>query len=399
MLNFSLHLLQKRRKKASTSYSSTSPLAYSLASYAVQNHEDGGRFHPEDLHPYRSSFQRDRDRIIHSKAFRRLAYKTQVFVNSEGDIYRNRLTHSLEVAQISRSVSFALGLNQDLAEALALGHDLGHPPFAHAGQESLNTLMEGEGGFEHNCQGLRQLTKLEIRYLDFPGLNLTRTTLKGIMKVPRIYDCDQELRKLLEERSKFPPCLEAHLVDLCDRVAYLHHDLEDGLDSDILKCEELGALEHWREAWRELKEKKGKKFVEAREAVRIRSVIRCMLDRSIKDLIQNSLGKLKAKETDFLSRPSPIHLGKKYQSYLNEIHKYLYRYFYQSPRVIEMSRRGARIIENLFAFFLEHPSKMPKHYQDWIEKEGIHRTVADYIAGMTDRFAERICKELDLNPQ
>ena len=188
---------------------------------------------------FRTEFQRDRDRIIHSKPFRRLAYKTQVFVNSEGDIYRTRLTHSLEVAQIARSVCYALGLNQDFAEALAISHDLGHSPFAHSGQKILNQLMQQHGGFEHNCQGLRQLTKLEMRYVEFPGLNLTRKTLLGMIKHARIYECDRALQPLLEQRKNTPPSLEAHTVDLCDRIAYLHHDLEDGLDSNILKPQDL----------------------------------------------------------------------------------------------------------------------------------------------------------------
>ena len=362
---------------------------YKLAPYAMQNDMDEERFYPEEKNPYRSPFQRDRDRIIHSKAFRRLAYKTQVFVYSEGDIYRNRLTHSLEVAQISRSVSFALGLNQDFAEALALAHDLGHPPFAHAGQEALDTLMQGQGGFEHNCQGLRQLTKLETRYLDFPGLNLTRAVLKGMMKRPVVYNCDHELIKLAEERRKSPPALEAHLVDICDRIAYLHHDLEDGLDAGILERQKLAELAHWEKAWEELKEKKAKKFEEAREATRIRSVIRHMLNMSIRDLIDNSLKNLRERDSKQDSS-DPICLSPLYQSHLNQLHKYLYKHFYRSVRVTHMSTNGAKIIESLFNCFLQSPGQMPEHYQDWIAKEGLDRTVADYIAGMTDRFAGKI---------
>ena len=365
-----------------------------VAPYAIQNDADEGRFYTEEGHPYRSSFQRDRDRIIHSKAFRRLAYKTQVFVYSEGDIYRNRLTHSLEVSQISRSVSFALGLNQDFSEALALAHDLGHPPFAHSGQDILDDLMQAQGGFEHNCQGLRQLTKLEMRYLDFPGLNLTRAVLKGVMKRPRVYECDHELRGLAEERRSSPPVLEARLVDICDRIAYLHHDLEDGLDAAILKRHELVELEHWKEAWTELKEKKGKRFKAAREAICIRAVIRHMLDMSIRNLIQNSLKNIEAANKGEGENEgegeSVICLGPKYQSYLKQLHKYLHRHFYNSERVCEMSTKGTKIIESLFKRFLQFPEEMPEHYQSWISKEGLHRTVADYIAGMTDRFAENI---------
>lgn len=374
-----------------SSPSPSSPEApYVLASYATQNDsDDGGRFYFEEKHPYRSSFQRDRGRIIHSKAFRRLAYKTQVFVYSEGDIYRNRLTHSLEVSQISRSVAFSLGLNQDFAEALALAHDLGHPPFAHAGEKTLDILMKEQGGFEHNCQGLRQLTKLETPYLDFPGLNLTRSVLKGMMKRPRAYSCDHELAELVREVQKSSPTLEARLVDLCDRIAYLHHDLEDALDAGILQIQKLTELQHWEQSWEEVK-KKSRKFKEAREPIRIRSVVRHMLDMSIRNLLNTSLTNLKQGK----HREDSICLGAKYNSYLNQLHKYLYREFYNSERVSQMSSNGAKIIERLFKHFVKFPKKMPEHYQKWISKEGLERTVADYIAGMTDRFAERL-----LNPK
>ncbi len=384
---------------------------HSLAAYATQDDEHGRRlYQEEELYPsYRTAFQRDRDRIVHSKAFRRLGYKTQVFVNSEGDLYRNRLTHSLEVAQIARSVSYALRLNQDFAEALALAHDLGHSPFAHAGQNILNQLMKNYGGFEHNCQGLRQLSKLEFRYLDFPGLNLSRTTLIGMMKHAKVYDFDYELLPLVQERLHKPYPLEALLVDLCDRVAYLHHDIEDGLHANLLELSEIQEIPWWAQIEAEIQKRKKERFSDARQAIRIRVVIRHMLYDTIQDLIshsQQSLGKLKVsmkkqakaipvpireKKLQLLDQSSDQVIGfsKGMASCLQVLHKFLYTKLYSHPRVIEMSKHGAHVIETLFHYFIRYPEKMPQHYQELITKEGLglERVVADYIAGMTDRFA------------
>ena len=357
-----------------------------LASYAVANSSTNGRrMHNETRHPYRTDFQRDRDRIIHSKAFRRLGYKTQVFANSEGDIYRTRLTHSLEVAQVARSVSFALQLNQDLAEALALAHDLGHTPFAHAGQDILNHLMRDHGGFEHNCQGLRQLCKLERRYIDFPGLNLCCVTLCAMMKHARIYDCDSELQPLLEQRQKKPPAFEALLVDLCDSIAYLHHDVEDGLDSNILSVAQLSELQHWQRAWQKLAAQKGVHFEQAPVSVRIRAVIREMLAYSIQDIIANSQKAFNANT----SNAAGITLSAKHKSELAELRQFLYAKLYRHPHVQAMSEQGTRIIAALFKHFTAQPQEMPEHYQDRIAQDGLQRAVSDYIAGMTDRFAHK----------
>ncbi|MCB1322667.1 MAG: dNTP triphosphohydrolase, partial [Leptospiraceae bacterium] len=264
-----------------------------LAPYAMLNRENGGRLHGAEPHAYRSVYARDRDRIIHSKAFPRLGYKTQVFINTEGDNYRTRLTHSLEVAQISRSVCSALGLNPEFAEILALGHDLGHTPFGHAGQDTLNELMRDHGGFEHNCQSLRLVSMLETRYIEYPGLNLTRATLKGMMKHNRVYDCDTHLMELARNRSGENPCLEAALVDHCDRIAYIHHDLEDGLDASILELDSLRELPAWQRYYQEVEQKYADRFQAARKPLRIRAVIRHMMNICISDLVRETAQRLK----------------------------------------------------------------------------------------------------------
>ena len=363
-----------------------------LSPSALRNGEHGGRLHAEDESPYRTYFQRDRDRIIHSKAFRRLGYKTQVFVNSEGDNYRARLTHSLEVSQIARSVSAALGLNGDYAETLALAHDLGHTPFGHAGQDALHELMKEQGGFEHNRQSLRIVSSLENRYPDFRGLNLTRATLKGMMKHARIYDCDSELEPLLRERQEGNPVLEASLTDLCDRIAYIHHDLEDGLDARILSFDELFTVRAWEEAHRELEN--GETFRGARLQIRIRSVIRHLMNRCIGDVIEtlrSNLRRVESMSRDDILRLErdkyPIRLSNTMREILGDFQKLLFARLYRDPRVMQMSRRGRNIITYLFQEYTAQPEMMPRHYQDRIASEGLPRVVADYISGMTDRFA------------
>ena len=365
-----------------------------LAPYAMQHGESGGRLHGNEPHPYRTCYQRDRDRIIHSKAFRRLGYKTQVFINSAGDNYRTRLTHSLEVAQISRSVSASLRLNPDFAEALALSHDLGHTPFGHAGQEALNRLMREHGGFEHNRQSLRIVSFLETRYLDFAGLNLTRSTLKGMMKHGSVYESDGELRDLCLQRKDEAPALEAALVDQCDRIAYVHHDLEDGLDSRILTLDALAELPFWTETWKRIERESGERFRLARTPLKIRSVIRALMNECISDLLDVTAGNLQAlvprKLSDILQldlAKYPVAFSGAMKERIAQLQRFLHERLYRYPKVMQMSRRGARIIETLFEEFLHYPELMPEHYQRRIEISGIHRVVSDYIAGMTDRYA------------
>ncbi len=365
-----------------------------LAPYAMRHEGNNAeRLVPEAPHPFRTAFGRDRDRVIHSKAFRRLGYKTQVFVNSEGDNYRTRLTHSIEVSQIARSVAAVLRLNRDFAECIALAHDLGHTPFGHTGQEALHELMREHGGFEHNCQSLRIVTELETRYLEFNGLNLTRASLKGIMKHPRVYECDAALAPLLAERKTESPVLEAHLVDQCDRVAYVHHDLEDGLDSRFLEEDELMELDPWRETYRAL-ERAGGTFRAARRKVRQRVVIREMLNACITDLITETRAALDAMHLPNLDavralRPAeyPVRFGPAMRERLSVLQKFLFERLYRHADVIRMSRRGTRIIQTLFREFCDYPGVMPAHVQTRIDRFGLARVVADYISGMTDRYA------------
>lgn len=362
---------------------------------ACLHRESGGRLHAEPDHSYRSCFQRDRDRLIHSKAFRRLGYKTQVFVNSAGDNYRTRLTHSLEVAQISRSICGGLGLNADFAEAIALAHDLGHAPFGHSGQDILNHLMQGHGGFEHNSQSLRLVTALESRYLQFEGLNLCRATLMGMMKRPHVYDCDPTLLPLLELRAQRQPALEASLADHCDRIAYIHHDLEDGLDAGLLNLEMLEDLPLWREARFAVQAADTTSYQRARPPLRIRSILRYMMDRAISDLMSETESRLAAlpgaSAASIQQLPAadyPVRYSAAMRQGLAELQRFLFERLYRSPRVMQMSRRGERIVEFLFQEYCARPRLMPEHYQQRMEAAGLERSVSDYISGMTDRYAE-----------
>lgn len=365
-----------------------------LRNCAVRHGENAGRLHPEPEHPYRTAIQRDRDRVLHSKAFRRLGYKTQVFVNSEGDNYRTRLTHSLEVAQISRSVARSLSLNADYAETLSLAHDLGHTPFGHAGQDALHRLMQDHGGFEHNCQSLRIVSALESRYPGWDGLNLTRITLAGMMKHGRIYSCDSGLKPVCEMRTGVS--LEARLVDLCDRIAYLHHDLEDGLDSGYLTLEELKSMDFWNEAFRRCQDSFGDNFENARMPLKIRTVIRELLNETLNDLISVSAKALENAGLNnlagvFSTQPAdlPVKNSGEMQSRLQSMHAFLKERLYMDSAVKRMSYRGEKVIEFLFHTYLHRPDLMPEHVQSRMNRAGLERTIADYISGMTDRFAEK----------
>lgn len=367
-----------------------------LAPYAVKHSLSGGRIFPESSQEQRTCYQRDRDRIIHSKAFRRLGYKTQVFVNSEGDMFRTRLTHSMEVAQLSRSVTGYLDLNSDYAEALALAHDMGHSPFGHAGQEALNTLMKDYGGFEHNCQTLRIVSTLESRYLEWNGLNLTRLTLIGMLKHARIYEGDVQLREILEQRKGKSQPLEAAIVDTCDRLAYLHHDFEDGLDSGFLEPSEVLALPPFDLARIALEKQHGQSFTDARFALKARILVRFLLNDCITDLIatiKKNIATLKVETmSDVLSlshETYPVANSPAMKERLAIMQKFLHAKLYRHPNVLRMSRRGERIIENLFSEYNSRPDMMPEHYLTRTQIDGTARVVSDYISGMTDRFAEK----------
>lgn len=361
-----------------------------LAPYAIRSSMNGGRIFPEKEHELRLPFQRDRDRIIHSRAFKRLEYKTQVFINSEGDNFRTRLTHTLEVAGISRTIATTLGLNVQLAESIALAHDLGHTPFGHAGQDKLSELMKSYGGFEHNKQSLRIVRKLENRYPGFVGLNLCRETLKGIMK----HGGDYEESDLNSERSDDGPSLEAMLTDVADEIAYNSHDIEDGLEKNLISPEQLKEVQIWR---RNIGEAEAR-FRDTPLILKLRFAIRSVLNEMVVDLLKTTDSNLERhKVKDIRSLHSVWRTGIRLavfsdsmQEDVSELKKFLTENLYRHPDVLAMSQKGQEIIEKLFHYFIGHPEIIPDSYRQRIEEEGKFRVICDYIAGMTDRYAEQL---------
>ncbi|MCB1214770.1 MAG: deoxyguanosinetriphosphate triphosphohydrolase [Deltaproteobacteria bacterium] len=356
-----------------------------LAPYACRAAESQGREYSEEEHPYRTCFQRDRDRIIHSKAFRRLEYKTQVFVYHEGDHYRTRLTHSLEVAQISRSIARTLRLNEDLAEAICLAHDLGHPPFGHSGQDVINKLMKAEGGFEHNRQSLRIVTVLEQRYPQFPGLNLSFEVLEGISKHFTEYDLP-EGRGFYREGK---PSLEAQLANLSDEIAYNHHDLDDGLRSGMISLSQLNKINLWSQVFDQVK----KDFPLAGENLWISQTIRRLINQVVTDLINQTLINLQKASIKNLKdvRQHPKNLvghSKALQSQIAELKRFLFNKLYKLYRVERMADKAERILTDLFKAYVHNPKILPTEVYEQVEKEkGNKRVICDYLAGMTDRYA------------
>jgi len=366
-----------------------------LASYAMKAYNSRGRAHNEKEHLYRSAYQRDRDRIVHSAAFRRLEYKTQVFVNHEGDYYRTRLTHTLEVAQIARTIAAALRLNVDLTEAIALAHDLGHTAFGHSGEEALNELMAGFGGFNHNLQGLRVVDYLEERYPDFPGLNLTWEVREGIAKHSSAFDKVVKVRGLAPEEM---PTLETQAVDIADEIAYDNHDLDDGLTSGLIKESDLENLSIWYNITKNI----SKGYPKIDRDKRKYLIIRSLIDAQVTDLIQeteNNINKLKIKSYTDVKK-----LGKKVVSFSEEmltlrkpLRDFLMDRLYHHYRVIRMSTKAKRFIKELFQVYIDKPEQLPSDTQKRIAKDGVRRVVCDYIAGMTDRYALDEYKKL-FNP-
>jgi dGTPase len=362
-----------------------------LASYAMKSGGTKGRKYQEEDHPYRSSFQRDRDRIIHSTAFRRLEYKTQVFVNHEGDHYRTRLTHTIEVAQISRSLSRALRLNEDLTEAIALAHDLGHTPFGHSGEETLNEIMKSHGGFEHNRQSLRVVDLLEERYPEFPGLNLTYEVREGIIKHETTYDKPVPA----EFNPKFCPTLECQVVNLADEIAYSAHDIDDGLRSQVLSEDELSEVDLWRMTIEQI-EKKYKNLPSHHKYIQ---VVRMIINREVTDAIQETtkrLSKYQIKSLDEV-RSSGEHILsfspdlKKLNSQLKML---LFNKMYRHYRMIRMADKAKRIINQLFDVYLSNPDQLPPHTRKNFKETEKMQVICDYIAGMTDRYALQEYKKL-----
>lgn len=355
-----------------------------LAPYAQLSAETRGRVYDEPPPEWRTHYQRDRDRIIHSRAFRRLEYKTQVFLNGTGDHLRTRLTHTMEVAAIARNVARALHLNEDLAEAIALAHDLGHAPFGHTGEHILNRLMRQHGGFEHNCQSVRIVEELEQKYPGFPGLNLTWEVREGLSKHQTSYDHPVQKRVFAARRCS----LEAQVANLADEIAYYSHDLDDGLDAGLLNEQHL--FKHvtlWRRAATTVKREHGELPDECRRYF----IIRCLIDTAVRDVVFTSEKLIRSSginsADDARKWPNALVSYSSEHRTLNlELRDYLFRNLYLNPAVREPNLRAARMLENLFKFYLAHPEELGEQARKRIEKCGLHRAVCDYVAGMTDRY-------------
>jgi dGTPase len=360
-----------------------------LAPYAVGEKSVKGRQFAEEPHPYRLDFERDRDRIIHCAAFRRLEGKTQVFTPGLDDHYRTRLTHTIEVAQIGRTIARALGLNEQLTEAICLAHDLGHSPFGHSGESVLNKLMSGFGGFEHNRQSLRIVDLLEHPYSDFAGLNLTYETRLGLAKHSSPYDKPQD--------ADFPELncsLEGQIANIADMVAFNSHDLEDGLRADLIDAEQLKDIKLFQEA----RQRSQADRIEDRIVRRTRTA-KAIIDILVGECIEQSSkailqAKIKTLEDIFSRRECLIVLPKESGEKLKELERFLLVNFYQHPSLRETAKQVEQWLTKLFNHFCKKPQLMPGYFQRFIEKQGLQRAVCDYIAGMTDRFCLKTLEEI-----
>jgi dGTPase len=354
-----------------------------LAPFGMRSQTTKGRAYPEDEPKYRTVFQRDRDRILHTTAFRRLEYKTQVFIISEGDYYRTRLTHTLEVTQIGRSIARALGANEDLVEAICLAHDLGHSPFGHSGETILNRLMRDHGGFDHNKQSLRIVTDLECRFPEFPGLNLTWETREGIVKHETEYDTS--------DASEYNPDLRGHLeaqiANVADELAYSAHDLDDGLCSGMITPDMLEGITLW-EILNERLELRNSKL----DDLNRHRLIRKLIGMEVSDLVDNSTQQLRTsgvrstlevQELDY----NIVCFSEDMHRRNRELKDFLYANLYRHPRVYRMQDKAERVISKIFKAYQREPAMLPRHIQNQIERYGLERTICDYIAGMTDRYA------------
>jgi dGTPase len=355
-----------------------------LAPYAVCSHNSRGREYPEEEPPYRTSFQRDRDRILHTTAFRRLEYKTQVFVVYEGDYYRTRLTHTLEVAQIGRTIARALRANEDLVEAVSLAHDLGHTPFGHAGEETLHELMADHGGFDHNQQSLRIVEVLEQRYPDFPGLNLTWEVREGILKHETEYDRGHTTHYEPELR----PTLEGQMVSAADELAYNAHDLDDGLRAEILNPLAVAELPLWQEVLGQIRLALDSPLS---DMARHRA-IRTLIGLEVTALLEETERRLQAVNArsveDIRSLPeNVVAFSAEMKEYNRALKDFLYQNLYRHYRVMRMAAKASRFIQELFGAYTAQPVQLPTEVQARIPEEGLCRVVCDYVAGMTDRYA------------
>lgn len=356
-----------------------------LAPYAMKSCNSRGRKYPEPEHPMRTAFQRDRDRIIHSSAFRRLEYKTQVFVNHEGDYYRTRLTHTLEVVQITRTMARALRLNEDLAEAIALAHDLGHTPFGHSGERILNGLMKDNGGFEHNLQSLRVVDCLEDKYPDFKGLNLTWEVREGIIKHSSEHDTPELMR---EFEPQLKPTLEAEIVNIADEIAYNNHDIDDGLTSEMITVEQLNNISIWQENHeRVLMEMPDHPF-----KVKRHQTVRYIINTLVTDLIENVINNIEKHGIEGVDdvrncRETIVSFSPEVLDKNRELKLFLRKNLYNHYRVIRMAEKANRFMTELFNAYNASPEQLPPHVYRQIDGSNRERIIADYIAGMTDRYA------------
>lgn len=371
--------------------SGTAAAEVSLAPYASHAAHSRGRRYAEAPAPTRDAFQRDRDRIVHSTAFRRLVYKTQVFLNHEGDLFRTRLTHSIEVAQLARSIARALRLNEDLVEAIALAHDLGHTPFGHAGQDALDACMQHHGGFEHNLQSLRVVDELEHRYPQYDGLNLSFETREGILK-----HCSRANAERIEAQEpggvarrfcdRTQPSLEAQLCNLADEIAYNAHDIDDGVRSGLIGIERLSEValfdRYRRQTLDEYPELQGRRV--------LYETIRRMLSAQVYDVIDATTAALEStapSDADAVRKAPPLVLfSKAMRLESTELKRFLYRNLYRHPRVMQTANQAQDVVRSLFAAYVNDAALMPEAYA---ARDDRYRAVADYIAGMTDRFAIR----------
>ncbi len=359
-----------------------------LAPFAVHNQDSGGRRFEEKNHPFRTDFQRDRDRILHCRAFRRLEYKTQVFLNGAGDHYRTRLTHTIEVAAVARTIARSLCLNEDLTETIALAHDLGHTPFGHAGERALQKLMENEGGFDHNEQALRIVDLLEIKYPAYDGLNLTWAVRAGLMK-HRIHEDGS--RTFLDGKMLPPnPCAESQVADVADDLTYYGHDVDDGLDSGLITLEMLQEVQLWKMC----EEKTFSMGLKEKNERFAACTVRNLIDTMVGDLIRNSAKTLEeyhpgsASEVENASARM-ISFSPEFQRLTDELRTFLYHNLYFHPVLAELNDLSYKQMGTCFRAFLQHPELMGEGAQSRIAKDGLKRAAADFIAGMTDNFATK----------
>jgi dGTPase len=356
-----------------------------LAPYAMRTRQSRGRRHPEEPHPFRTLYQRDRDRIVHSTAFRRLMYKTQVLVNQTNDHHRTRLTHTLEVSQISRTIARRLGLNEDLTEAIALAHDLGHPPFGHAGEAELNLCMADHGGFEHNQHALRIVEQLEYRYADFPGLNLSWEILEAQAMHSKRHDAPE----IQEFRKAGQPLLEAQVVDAADSLAYDTHDIDDALGVGLITFADLEECEFSRRAAAHVRQRHANIRPEQFQP----TAVRALIEWQVTDLLEHTLHNLRRQRIrtveDVRQAPAAlVGLGPEVRELQAGLEEFLHRRVYRHHRVMRMAAKGRRFLRGLFEEYCRSPEELPERYLRRARAGSVPRTVCDYLAGMTDRYAQ-----------